>query len=143
MAKILVVDDDPLVTGLVKINLELGGFEVEEAWGGEEALQIIEERVPDLVLLDVMMPELDGWDLLRMLRSNPTTKDLPVVLLTAKVQERDVAKGWQMGADGYISKPFNPLEMVDRLKAVLAMSGDERQAQRHEATSRYGDSMDA
>lgn len=143
MAKILVVDDDPLVTGLVKINLEFGGFEVEEAWGGEEALQIIEERVPDLVLLDVMMPELDGWDLLRMLRSNPTTKDLPVVLLTAKVQERDVAKGWQMGADGYISKPFNPLEMVDRLKAVLAMSGDERQAQRHEATSRYGDSMDA
>ncbi len=143
MAKILVVDDDPLVTGLVKINLELGGFEVEEAWGGEEALQIIEERVPDLVLLDVMMPELDGWDLLRMLRSNPTTKDLPVVLLTAKVQERDVAKGWQMGADGYISKPFNPLEMVDRLKAVLAMSGDERQAQRHEATSKYEDSMDA
>lgn len=143
MAKILVVDDDPLVTGLVKINLELEGFEVEEAWGGEEALQVIEERVPDLVLLDVMMPELDGWDLLRMLRSNPTTRELPVVLLTAKVQEGDVAKGWQMGADGYITKPFNPLEMVDRLKTVLAMSGDERQAQRYEATSRYGDSMDA
>ncbi len=143
MAKVLVVDDDPLVTGLVKINLELEDFEVEEVWGGEEALQSISERVPDLVLLDVMMPELDGWDLLRILRSDPATRELPVVLLTAKVQERDVARGWQMGADGYITKPFNPLEMVDRLKAVLAMTGDERHAQRLEATSRYGDSLDA
>ncbi len=143
MSKVLVVDDDPLVTGLVKINLELEGFEVEEAWGGEEALQLIEERAPDLVLLDVMMPELDGWDVLGMLRSDPATRDLPVVLLTAKVQERDVAKGWQMGADGYITKPFNPLEMVDRLKAVLAMTGNQRLAQRREATSRYGDSIGA
>lgn len=143
MPKVLVVDDDPLVTGLVRINLELEDFEVVEAWGGEEALQMIAESAPDLVLLDVMMPELDGWDLLRMLRENPDTTHLPVVLLTAKVQERDVAKGWQMGADGYITKPFNPLEMVDRLKAVLAMTGDERLAQRRDATSKYGDSIEA
>ncbi len=142
MVKVLVVDDDPLVTGLVKINLELEDFEVEEAWGGEEALHKIQDKRPDLVLLDVMMPELDGWDLLRILRADPATKDLPVVLLTAKVQERDVARGWQMGADGYITKPFNPLEMVGRLKAVLAMTGDERLAQRREATSTYGDSAD-
>ncbi len=143
MNKVLVVDDDPLVTGLVKINLELEDFEVAEAWGGEEALQIISDNAPDLVLLDVMMPELDGWDLLRILRENPSTRELPVILLTAKVQERDVAKGWQMGADGYITKPFNPLEMVERLKAVLAMTGDERLSQRRNATSKYGDSMDA
>ena len=120
MERILAVDDDPLVTKLVKINLELNDYIVDEAWDGDSAVKILEKNTPDLLVLDLMMPRMDGWDILKMVRDNKNLKDLPIILLTAKVHDEDLIRGWEMGADNYITKPFNPIRLSDRVKAVLA-----------------------
>ncbi len=126
MARILVVDDDPLVTRLVKINLEMNDYKVEEAWDGDVALKALKKDKPDLLILDLMMPRVDGWDILRAVRNDPELKDLPIIVLTAKVHDEDVIRGWEMGADGYITKPFNPIKLSDHVKAVLETTADER-----------------
>lgn len=138
-ARVLVVDDDPMVTRLVRINLELEQFEVEEAWDGKTAMRMIRENPPDLLVLDIMMPQMDGWEILRMVREDEKLKELPVVVLTAKVQDEDIARGWRMGADGYIVKPFNPVILGDELRKVLDASPEERRARREEAIVRYRD----
>ncbi len=130
MQRILAVDDDPLVTKLVKINLELNDYVVDEAWDGDSAVKILEKNPPDLLVLDLMMPRMDGWDILKMVRENENLKELPIILLTAKVHDEDLIRGWEMGADDYITKPFNPIRLSDHVKAVLACTPEERNAKR-------------
>jgi DNA-binding response OmpR family regulator len=130
MKRILVVDDDPLVTKLVKINLELSGYTVEEAWDGDSAIKVLEKNPPDLLVLDLMMPRTDGWDILRLVREQEALKELPVILLTAKVHDEDLIRGWEMGADDYVTKPFNPIRLSDHVSNVLESTPGERQDKR-------------
>jgi DNA-binding response OmpR family regulator len=116
---ILVADDEPDVLELVGYRLSRSGFTVVEACDGEEALARALDQVPDLAVLDVMMPKLDGYELTRRLRSADATQRMPVILLTARAQESDIATGFEAGADDYLRKPFNPDELVARVRAVL------------------------
>ncbi len=113
---ILVVDDETRVISFIRMNLEVEGYRVTEAHNGMEALEAVRTQLPDLVLLDVMMPELDGFETLRMLREFST---IPVIMLTAKGEENDRVYGLELGADDYVSKPFGPRELSSRIKAVL------------------------
>ncbi len=112
----LVVDDEPRMIHFIRLNLEHDGFEVIEASSGTEAMEALRDRLPDLILLDVMMPEMDGFETLQLIRDIST---VPVIMLTAKGEEDDRVRGLELGADDYISKPFSPREMVSRVKAVL------------------------
>jgi DNA-binding response OmpR family regulator len=114
--QILVVDDEPRMIGFIRMNLELEGHQVIEAHNGLEAMEAIRTKLPDIVLLDVMMPELDGFETLRMLRE---FSNIPVIMLTAKGEENDRVYGLELGADDYITKPFGPRELSSRIKAVL------------------------
>lgn len=114
--RILVVDDEPRIIGFIRMNLELEGHQVIEAHNGLEALEAVRTKLPDIVLLDVMMPDLDGFETLRMLRE---FSDIPVIMLTAKGEENDRVYGLELGADDYITKPFGPRELSSRIKAVL------------------------
>lgn len=114
--RILVVDDEARMIGFIRMNLELEGFQVLEAHNGLEALEMIRTNLPDLVLLDVMMPELDGFETLRILRE---FSNIPVIMLTAKGEEDDKVYGLELGADDYITKPFGPRELSSRVRAVL------------------------
>jgi len=114
--RVLVVDDEPRLIHFIRLNLEHDGFEVIEAISGAQALDSLRDRLPDLILLDVMMPELDGFETLQLIREIST---VPVIMLTAKGEEEDRIRGLELGADDYISKPFSPREMVSRVKAVL------------------------
>jgi two-component system alkaline phosphatase synthesis response regulator PhoP/two-component system response regulator VicR len=101
------------------VNLERQGYEVVTAFDGKEALQKVEDERPDLVVLDVMMPYMDGFEVLQNLRRNPSTRDIPVIMLTAKAQDADVFKGWQSGVDCYLTKPFNPMELISFVKRIF------------------------
>lgn len=114
--RILVVDDEPRMIGFIRMNLELEDHLVIEAHSGLDALDAIRTQLPDLVLLDVMMPELDGFETLRMLRE---FSDIPVIMLTAKGEENDKVQGLELGADDYITKPFGPRELSSRIKAIF------------------------
>lgn len=114
--RILVVDDEPRMIGFIRMNLELEGHHVIEAHNGLQALEVVRTQLPDVILLDVMMPELDGFETLRMLRE---FSDVPVIMLTAKGDENDVVYGLELGADDYVTKPFGPRELTSRIKAVL------------------------
>lgn len=116
---ILVVDDDADIRKVLRANLEDQGYDVREADGGESAIVEVESAAPDLVILDVMMPEVDGYDVLTKLRSRPETENLPVVLLTARRQESDVWEGWSSGADYYMTKPFKMTELVRFVQYVF------------------------
>jgi DNA-binding response OmpR family regulator len=116
---VLVADDDPDIRSLVVLRLERSGYEVVAAGDGEEALATALERNPDLALLDVMMPKLDGYEVTERLRREEATRHLPVILLTARVQETDIARGLEAGADEYVKKPFSPTELRARVQAVL------------------------
>jgi DNA-binding response OmpR family regulator len=114
--RILVVDDEPRMIGFIRMNLELEGYQVVEAHNGIEALEAVRTQLPDAILLDVMMPELDGFETLRMLREFST---VPVIMLTAKGEEDDKVMGLELGADDYVAKPFGPRELSSRVRAVL------------------------
>jgi DNA-binding response OmpR family regulator len=116
---VLVADDDPDIRSLVTLRLEKSGYEVVAAGDGEQALAAALERAPDLALLDVMMPKLDGYEVTERLRQEEATRHLPVILLTARVQETDIARGVEAGADDYVKKPFSTSELRDRVQAVL------------------------
>ncbi len=116
---VLVADDDDDIRTLVAYRLEKAGYEVAQAADGEQALQLALERTPDLAVIDVMMPRLDGYELTRALRSHEATSRVPVILLTARTQEADVARGFEAGADDYIRKPFSPQELRSRVHAIL------------------------
>ena len=113
---ILVVDDEPRMTKFVRMNLELEGYRVAEAANGLEALEKVKNEIPDLVILDVNMPELDGFETLRLVRQTTT---VPVIMLTVKADEDDRIHGLELGADDYVTKPFSPRELASRVKAVL------------------------
>jgi DNA-binding response OmpR family regulator len=116
---ILVADDDDDIRSLVVLRLQRSGYEVLSACDGEEALGLALEHVPDLAVLDVMMPRLDGYELTRRLRADERTRGMPVILLTARVQEADVTRGFEAGADDYLRKPFSPQELGSRVQAIL------------------------
>jgi len=114
-----VADDDEDILVLVRTVLERAGYEVIAARDGVEALAAAQQRRPDLAVLDVSMPELDGLEVLRRLRADASTSDVPVLLLSARVQEDDVARGFAMGANAYVQKPFSPRELSDRVRELL------------------------
>ena len=116
---ILVVEDELPLQKLLAYNLEAAGFEVAQAYDGEEAVALIEERPPDLVLLDWMLPRLSGIEVCRGLRRRPGTAHLPIIMLTARGEEPDRLRGLDVGADDYVTKPFSPAELVARVRAVL------------------------
>ena len=114
--KILVVDDEERMLRFIRLNLEHDGFQVIEAVKGHEALDKMRTDMPDLILLDVMLPDLDGFEVLKMVRE---ISSIPIIMLTAKGEEDDRVKGLELGADDYVTKPFSPRELVSRVKAVL------------------------
>jgi DNA-binding response OmpR family regulator len=116
---VLVADDDPDILELVTFRLERSGYDVIQARDGEDALRVATELHPDLAVLDVMMPKATGYEVTRQLREQDTTSDIPVILLTARVQEADVARGFESGADDYLKKPFSPQELGARVQAIL------------------------
>ena len=119
MTRILAVDDEPHILKLVSFSLRAGGFEVIEASDGLSAIEIAEAEQPDLILLDVMMPVLDGYEACRRLQANPATKDIPIVMLTAKTQQSEHKAGFESGAKEYICKPFTPKDLVAQVQAFL------------------------
>ena len=124
--KILAVDDERHIVRLVQVNLERAGYQVVTAFDGKEALEKVEAENPDLVVLDVMMPYMDGFEVLQQLRKNPATRELPVIMLTAKAQDADVFRGWQSGVDCYLTKPFNPMELISFVKRIFkSLEGDD------------------
>lgn len=114
--KILAVDDEASIVELIRFNLEKENFQVVTAYDGEEALQVFDREKPDLVILDIMLPLMDGWEVCRKLREKSS---VPIIMLTAKDAEADKVRGLEIGADDYITKPFSPKEMVARVKAAL------------------------
>lgn len=114
--KILVVDDEKRMVRFIQLNLEQDGFQVITAYNGNEALEQVRTQLPDMVLLDIMMPDIDGFEVLKNIRE---VSDVPVIMLTAKGEEDDRVKGLELGADDYIVKPFSPRELVSRIMAVL------------------------
>ncbi|MFA6543160.1 MAG: response regulator, partial [Limisphaerales bacterium] len=119
MAKILVVDDEPDAVELVEFNLKKAGFEVLMAADGAEALKKARAALPDLIVLDVMLPEVDGLEVCKLLRRDAATAGIPVIMLTAKAAEIDRVLGLELGADDYVTKPFSPRELVLRIKGLL------------------------
>ncbi len=122
MVKVLVIDDDEDICELVVFKLSRSGFEVHTESDGESGLAAAADLLPDVVLLDWMMPKLNGIEVCRRLRADPRTAGIPVILLTAKAQEGDVRRAFAAGGDDYIAKPFSPRELVSRVEALLARS---------------------
>jgi two-component system KDP operon response regulator KdpE len=114
--RILVVDDEERMVRFIRLNLEHDGFQVTDAYRGSQAIQSFRDSLPDLIILDVMMPDIDGFDVLKMIRE---ISNVPVIMLTAKGEEDDRVRGLELGADDYVTKPFSPRELVSRVKAVL------------------------
>lgn len=117
--KILAVDDEKHILRLVQINLEKAGYEVYTGSNGQEAVDKTREFSPDLIVMDVMMPVMDGFEALKTLKADPATAGIPVIMLTAKAQDADVFHGWQSGADLYLTKPFNPMELLTFVKRIF------------------------
>ena len=116
---VLVADDEEDIRALVAFRLERAGYEVITAADGAEALTLATTRLPDLVVLDMMMPKATGLEVTRSMREQATTKDIPVILLTARAQEADVSRGFEAGADDYVKKPFSPQDLQTRVQALL------------------------
>ncbi len=122
--KILVVEDDRDISELITYNLEREGYEIACLYDGSQAVDFVTQRKPELIILDLMLPEVDGIEICHQLKSDAATKHIPIVMLTAKSEEADVVVGLQMGADDYISKPFSPKVLVARIKAVIRRMAD-------------------
>lgn len=116
---VLIVEDEPPLVELLSYNLEKAGFQIHIARDGEEALLAVEERKPDIILLDWMLPYVSGIEICRRIRRNPETRDVPIIILTARGEEDDRIRGLEAGADDYVVKPFSPSELVARVRAVL------------------------
>ncbi len=122
--KVLVCDDERHIVRLIQVNLEKQGYQVVTAYDGKDGLEKIRAEKPDLVVLDVMMPYMDGFEVLKTLRKEPETENLPVIMLTAKAQDKDVFEGYHYGADMYLTKPFNPIELVSFVKRIASSTGN-------------------
>src|SRR5438094_4508129 len=133
MTKVLVIDDEAPIRLLCRVNLEAEGMEVLEASDGPAGLEQARNHTPDVILLDVMMPGLDGWRVAEELLDDPTTEDIPIVFLTARAELRDRARGIDLGGVEYVTKPFNPVELAPFVRALVAPVGrGERDALRRE-----------
>jgi DNA-binding response OmpR family regulator len=126
MERVLIVDDDPDIVRLVRYNLSHSGYDVQSAASGREALELVEKQPPDLVVLDVMLPDVDGLEVCRTLRQQSASRRIPILMLTARGEEIDRVVGFELGADDYVSKPFSPRELVLRVKSILRRSGTDR-----------------
>jgi two-component system alkaline phosphatase synthesis response regulator PhoP len=118
--KILVVDDEINITQILEFSIGAEGYEVITAMNGEEAVDKARRELPDLIILDIMMPRIDGYEACRILKANPLTKNIPVVLLTAKGRDIDKRLGYEVGATDYIVKPFSPSKLIDRIHKLLS-----------------------
>jgi CheY-like chemotaxis protein len=121
LGRVLVVDDDDVIRQLITVNLELEGFEVETAGDGEDCLENVKGVAPDVVTLDIMMPRLDGWETATRLRQDPETSHLKVVLLSARAQEADIERGSRIGVDEYLTKPFDPDELIAVVRRLAGL----------------------
>lgn len=131
--KILTCDDEKNIVRLIQVNLERQGFDVVTAYNGRECLERVAEDRPDLIVLDLMMPEMTGFEVLEKLKANPDTEDIPVIMLTARTQDQDVLRGWQAGVECYLTKPFNPIELITFIKRIFTVTEqDEPEEQRLE-----------
>jgi DNA-binding response OmpR family regulator len=140
MAKVLVIDDEAPIRLLCRVNLEAEGMEVTEAEDGAEGLELAREEQPDVILLDVMMPGLDGWEVLQRLLDDDRTKEIPIVFLTARAELRDRARGLELGGVDYVTKPFNPVELAPLVRDLIARVGrGEREAIRRERIAELRD----
>jgi len=119
--KILTCDDEKHIVRLIQVNLERQGYDVITAYNGRECLEKVQEDRPDLIVLDVMMPEMTGFEVLEKLKSDPETENIPVIMLTARAQDSDVLRGWQSGVECYLTKPFNPMELIAFVKRIFSM----------------------
>jgi len=117
---VLVIDDDPVILRLLRVNFEIEGFRVISAADGADGLARLQGERPDVVISDVMMPGLDGLGVLAAIRKDPETAHVPVILLSAKAQAADIERGLDLGADEYVTKPFDPMDLIDRVNAVVA-----------------------
>jgi len=122
--KVLVCDDERHIVRLIQVNLEREGYKVVTAYDGKEGLEKVQSEKPDLMVLDVMMPYMDGFEVLKTLRRDAATADLPVIMLTAKAQDKDVFEGYTYGADMYLTKPFNPRELIAFVKRISTGGND-------------------
>jgi CheY-like chemotaxis protein len=122
-ATVLVVDDDPVIQKLLQVNFEMEGYSVITAGDGEEGLARAQSEHPDAIVLDVMMPKMDGLEVARRLKGDPETKRIPIILLSAKAQQADIQAGTATGAEEYLTKPFDPLELLQRVGELIARRG--------------------
>ncbi len=127
MAVIFVVEDDADIREIEKIALKNSGHTVTDFDSGKAFFRKMEEKIPDLAILDIMLPDMDGYEILKKLRSSPATRRIPVIMVTAKTMEIDMIKGLDMGADDYIRKPFSVMELITRVKAVLRRTMEEEE----------------
>jgi DNA-binding response OmpR family regulator len=130
VGRVLVVDDEDDIRELCRVNLEFEGFEVVDAPSGAKALEVASSQHPDVIFLDLMMPGMDGWEVLRRLKEEDATADIPVVLLTARTGEEDQMRGWQEGILEYVAKPFNPLSLVEWAKRAMEARDPAEEAER-------------
>jgi two-component system alkaline phosphatase synthesis response regulator PhoP len=127
--RILVVDDEIYIVHILDFSLGMEGYEVLTALDGEQALEKARNEKPDLIVLDIMMPKLDGYETCRRLKADPETKDVPVILLSAKGRNVDQKVGFEVGADDYITKPFSPRKLVERINAILGHGTSQQRMQ--------------
>lgn len=120
MARVMAVDDDHVIRGLLEVNLEMEGHDVITAVDGIDALEKVRRRRPDLILLDVMMPKIDGWQVAETLKQQPGTRDIPIVFLSARAMYADVRKGTGLGVCAYVTKPFDPIDLMALVNDLLA-----------------------
>lgn len=123
MARVLACDDDHVIRGLLEVNLEMEGYDVVTASDGQDALNKVRETSPDLILLDVMMPILNGWQVAEALQADEATSHIPIVFLSARAMEADVQKGTSLGAASYVTKPFDPIDLMELVASLLAERG--------------------
>jgi two-component system, OmpR family, alkaline phosphatase synthesis response regulator PhoP len=126
--RILVVDDEIYIVHILDFSLGMEGYEVITALDGEQALEKLKSEKPDLIVLDIMMPKLDGYEVCKSIKSSPETKHIPVILLSAKGRNVDQKLGFDVGADDYITKPFSPRKLVERINQLLGQTVTERQS---------------
>ena len=126
MERVLIVDDDPDIQRLVTYNLSQAGFHVTTASSGRTALETVQEHPPDLIILDIMMPDIDGMEVCRTLRQRESSRRIPIIMLTARGEEIDRVVGFELGADDYVMKPFSPRELVLRVKSIFRRVGESR-----------------
>lgn len=119
MARVMAVDDDHVIRGLLEVNLEMEGYEVVMAVDGRDALEKVRADPPDLILLDVMMPDVNGWQVAEELKGDEATRDIPIIFLSARAMDADVRRGASVGGDSYVTKPFDPIDLMELVARLL------------------------